>query len=318
MPRLRGLLHPERGAERVPAARHSPREVRGGFRDRLLEPLPVLHEHLRLPHHPRARAGGGDRGEDRQPRPERLGGDRRRRRALHRRQPSHPRSAAQRGAQDSHVQQPHLWADQGAVLAHVRAGEAYEVHPVRFVGPASAAPEPGSGRRSHLRGPLGGRLPEAFDGCAQGGGGPRGNRVRRDLPELQHLQRRRIREPHREGRATGDEHRTRAGPAHPVRQGSKPRSSLDGEPVRNRRPGRRRERIGFRRARHAQPRSHSGVRAEPAGVARVPGADRCLPRRPGAGARVGDVGSSAQGARSEGRGDLEALLNAGDTWEVKR
>ncbi len=87
----------------------------------------------------------------------------------------------------------------------------------------------------------------------------------------------------------------------PVRQGAQSRSSLDGKPVRDRHPGRRRERIGRRGARRAQPRSHARVRAEPAGAAGVPGADWRVPRHPGSGARERTMGSGPQGARGEGR-----------------
>ena len=60
-------------------------------RHRLLEPLPVLHEHVRLPHDPRPRAGGRDRAQGRAARAAGLGHHRRRRRPLDRRQPPDPR-----------------------------------------------------------------------------------------------------------------------------------------------------------------------------------------------------------------------------------
>ena len=41
---------------RFAGARHSARKFRGHFRHRLLQPLSLLHEHLRLPHHSRPRA----------------------------------------------------------------------------------------------------------------------------------------------------------------------------------------------------------------------------------------------------------------------
>jgi 2-oxoglutarate ferredoxin oxidoreductase subunit alpha len=53
VPRLRGLRDPERGAEDDARPRHPEGGHRVHLRDRLLEPLPVLHEHLRLPHHSR-------------------------------------------------------------------------------------------------------------------------------------------------------------------------------------------------------------------------------------------------------------------------
>ena len=58
-----------------------------------------------------------------------LGDHRRRRRPEHRRQPPDPRHPAQSGHQHHPVQQPHLRADEGAVLAHVRVREEDEVEP---------------------------------------------------------------------------------------------------------------------------------------------------------------------------------------------
>ncbi len=49
----------------------------------------------------------------------RVGRHRRRRRAVHRRQPPHPRPAPQRQPQDPALQQPDLRPDQGPVLAHL-------------------------------------------------------------------------------------------------------------------------------------------------------------------------------------------------------
>ena len=53
--------------------------------------------------------------------------DRRRRRALDRRQPSDPRAAPQRQHQDPPLQQPDLRADEGPVLADVGARQGHEV-----------------------------------------------------------------------------------------------------------------------------------------------------------------------------------------------
>ena len=69
-----------------PELGHPAREVRVRLRHRLLEPLSVLHEHLRLPHHPRPGAGGRDRAQARPARAGGLGRHRRRRRAVDRRQ----------------------------------------------------------------------------------------------------------------------------------------------------------------------------------------------------------------------------------------
>ncbi len=60
-PGLRGLLGAHRAAAPHARARGQAREPGVRERHRLLEPIPVLHEHLRRAQHPRPRAGGGDR-----------------------------------------------------------------------------------------------------------------------------------------------------------------------------------------------------------------------------------------------------------------
>ena len=69
-------------------------------------------------------------------RPRRVDRHRRRRRALHRRQPHHPHAAPQHRRQGAALQQPHLRADQGPVLADLRAGQEGQVHALRLGGPA--------------------------------------------------------------------------------------------------------------------------------------------------------------------------------------
>ena len=69
------------GAEAAARARRAARELRVHLGHRLLEPLPVLRQHLRLPLHPWPRAGHRDRAEGLAPRAVGLGGHRRRRRA---------------------------------------------------------------------------------------------------------------------------------------------------------------------------------------------------------------------------------------------
>ncbi len=64
VPGLRRLRHSLRRAVRVRRARRAPRKFRVHFRHRLLQPLPVLHEHVRLPHHSRTRAGHRHRPEN--------------------------------------------------------------------------------------------------------------------------------------------------------------------------------------------------------------------------------------------------------------
>ena len=96
-----------------------PGEHRVHLGHRLLEPLPVLHEHVRDALDPRARPGHRHRCRRRPARPRRVGDHRRRRRPVDRRQPPDPRPAAQRQPDDPAVQQPDLRADQGSVLADV-------------------------------------------------------------------------------------------------------------------------------------------------------------------------------------------------------
>ena len=127
VPRLRRLRDPQ-GCVQTARARSSagPRR-RTRVRDlghRLLEPLPVLHEHVRLPLDPRPRAGDRDRHQAGQPRPVRLDRDGRRRRAVDRRQPPDPHAAPQRRHQGLALQQRDLRVDEGAVLADVADGPA--------------------------------------------------------------------------------------------------------------------------------------------------------------------------------------------------
>src|SRR5688572_22572170 len=69
VPGLRGLLDPDADEEDPRQARRGPLEDRLHLRHRLLQPLPLLHEHLRLPLDPRPRADFRDRVEARPPRP---------------------------------------------------------------------------------------------------------------------------------------------------------------------------------------------------------------------------------------------------------
>ncbi len=90
--------------------------------------FPVLHEHLRLSHHPRSRAGVRDGHQARQPGAQRVARHRRRRRPQHRRQSPDAHAAPQRGRQDPALQQPDLRPHQGAVLADERDRQGDEEH----------------------------------------------------------------------------------------------------------------------------------------------------------------------------------------------
>ncbi len=117
----------------------------------------------------------------------------RRRRALDRRQPPDPRAAPQRAGEDPALQQPDLRADEGPVLAHLRAGQGDEVDPVRLPRPPLQPDRARPRRGGELRRAHGRHRPRAPGRRAARGGRARGLGLRRDLPELQRLQRRRLR-----------------------------------------------------------------------------------------------------------------------------
>ena len=134
VPRLRRLRDSLRRAGRLPGTGDSARKVRGHLRHRLLQPLSVLHEHVRLPHHSRPRAGRGDGRESHASGSRSLGGDRRRRFALHRRQSHHSHAAPQRRHQGADVQQQDLRPDQGPIFADVGIREE-DASPLRSAPP---------------------------------------------------------------------------------------------------------------------------------------------------------------------------------------
>ena len=132
MPGLRRLL----GARRRPGlharARDPAGEDRLRHRHRLRRALLLLHGHLRDARHPRPRAGARHRPGRRARRPLGVDRQRRRRRAVDRRQPPRPRAAPQRAGQDPALQQPHLRADQGPGVADQRARQGHEVDAERL------------------------------------------------------------------------------------------------------------------------------------------------------------------------------------------
>ena len=176
------------------------------------------------------------------------------------------------------------------------------------------------GAEATLRGPHPRHGPQAHDRDVPAGPRPQGRGVRRDLPELQRLQRRRLRGRHRQGRP-----RRHAHPAAPRRA----------DPLRRR----RREGRGARRARHGARivevadvgedalLVHDEARNDPslafmlsrisprARPSRRPiGVFRAV-ERPEYGSEV-DRPDRRRAASSEGPGDLEALLRSGATWDV--
>ena len=121
------LLMPELGVQ--------PREHGVRVRHRLRGALPVLHEHLRHARiHGRAPAIATGVALAR-PDLDVWVVTRRRRHAVDRRQPPHPRAAPQRQPHDPDVQQPDLRAHQGPVLAHERGRQGHEVVAVRLARP---------------------------------------------------------------------------------------------------------------------------------------------------------------------------------------
>ena len=132
VPQVRGLFDP-RPNEKSPAHLGYPQgrfRVRVGHR--LLQPVPVLHGHLRVPRHPRPGPGDCHR---RQTGPARFAGvgyHRRRRCPVHRRQPPDARHPAERQPQNRAVQQPDLRADQRPILAHQPLGFPHEKHALRL------------------------------------------------------------------------------------------------------------------------------------------------------------------------------------------
>ena len=117
-------------------------------RHRLLEPLSLLHGDLRLPHHPRPRAGGRDRDQARQSRARRVDHHRRRRRAVDRRQPHDARAAPQPRLPDPAVQQRDLRPDQGPIFADQPDRHALALDPVRLGRPAGRRPAPSRSARA--------------------------------------------------------------------------------------------------------------------------------------------------------------------------
>ena len=122
------LMLPETGIK--------PEEPRVRVGHRLRGAPAVLHEHVRHSLDPRSCARGRDRCRAGPARPQRVGHRRRRRHAVDRRQPPHPRAAPQREHEDPHVQQPDLRSHQGPVLADQRDGQGHEVDAVRLARPA--------------------------------------------------------------------------------------------------------------------------------------------------------------------------------------
>ena len=230
------MLMPELGVK--------PGEHRVRLRHRLLEPVPVLHEHLRHPQHPRSRPGHRHRAGGRPPRPRRVGDHRRRRRPVDRRQPPHPRAAPQRrtsrsccsttrstGSPRASTRRPRSSARSRSRRRSVRSTPPFNPLSVALGAEATFV------ARTHDLDR------EAHDRDVPGRPRPPRRVVRRDLPELQRLQRRRLRDDHRQGGAPRHADRPRARPADPLRcRPEKGVVDAHRRPARDRRGGRRRAR----------------------------------------------------------------------------
>ena len=131
VPGLRRLLDPGPDPEGDARLRLPEGEHRLHLGHRLLGPAAVLHEHLRVPHDPRPRAGDRDRAQGRPAGPDGLGDHRRRRRAVDRGQPPDPRAAPERRRPNHHVQQPDLRAHQGPGEPDVGVRQGHQVVAVR-------------------------------------------------------------------------------------------------------------------------------------------------------------------------------------------
>ena len=185
------LLMPDLGVRREDTVFVSGHRVR--------RPLPVLHEHLRDALDPRAGAGHRHRAGHGPTGPPRVRGHRRRRFALDRRQPPDPRPPAEHQPHDPDVQQPDLRAHEGPVLAHLGAREGHQVDPVREPRPPVQPAVARHRRRGQLRGPHPRHGPRPHARDLPAGPRPPGLGLRRGLPELQRLQRPRLRRRHGQG-----------------------------------------------------------------------------------------------------------------------
>src|SRR5712692_7224677 len=136
VPRLRRLRDPLGGAVRISGAGHQARKLRHRFRDRLLQPLSVLHEYLWFPYDPPPRPGSGHGHQCDSPGGGSLGGYRRRRFAFDRRESYDSYAAAQRRHQGAAIQQQDLRFNETPVLSHLRVQQEDEINAVRVSGPA--------------------------------------------------------------------------------------------------------------------------------------------------------------------------------------
>ena len=301
MPGLRRLRRAQCRAECAAAAGHPQGKVCVCQRHRLLQPLPVLSRHLRVPLHPRPRAHHRHRREGGQPRAFRLGHHRRRRRAEHRRQPSGPRPAPQPRHQHHPAQQQDLRADQGAVQPHFRSGENHQDQPLRRDRRAAQPPARRARLRGLVRGARGRHRSAAHRRGAAGGGPPSGNLVRRDPAKLRHLQPRRLEGNLRPRHPQGPFALPRTGQATGVRRAGQQGHSRHLHLAQGGYPGRTgRHQKGSGQARHVPQGRRLCHHALGDDLPGIPGSRRHLPRGKAAGLRAGTGGADPGGYGAEG------------------
>ena len=221
----------------------------------------------------------------------------------------------QREPQDPALQQRDLRADEGPVLAHLEGREGDEVD---ADGLARLPLQPAldrDRRRGVVRRARDRHGQEGAHRGARRGRAPPRLRVRRDPPELQHLQRRRLR---LRARGEGQPHLPPERRAHPLRaRGREGRPAVPGRLAarrRRRRGGRELAARPRRGARAGEPRVRA--LADHVRDARR-GAARRLPRRSsGRSTTTSWAGSSRPRARERARATCTALLHSGDTWTV--
>ena len=145
--RLRRQRDPRRGAAPVPRRGPGARAHGVRVRHRLLEPLPALHEDLRLPRHPRPRVPARRRHQDGAAGPERVRQHRRRRLLQHRRGALDPRDPLQHEPDGDPARQPRVRAHQEAGVADL-ADRLQEQHDAARLAARGAEPADGDARRA--------------------------------------------------------------------------------------------------------------------------------------------------------------------------
>ena len=225
--------------------------------------------------------------------------------------------APQREHEDPHVQQPDLRPHQGSVLADERDGQGHEVDAVRLARPP-VQPDLGRARRGgDVRRPHPRHGPQAHDRGVHAGQRAPGRGVRRGVPELQRVQRRRVRHDPQQGRPARHVDQPPPRRADPLRH--RPGDGRRDERARRGadRPRRRRRRAAHPRARREPPRPVARVRAVAAGRAsRDADAGRRVPRGRPSVVRGRDAASARRGGRAQRPRRPRQAAALRPTWTV--